>query len=109
MRCQACEQTFQQPVERLYVDMAAARRYQGQNRTTVAQDEVSLPDPVTCPHCGVVDQIEILASAYGPIGGALLRSKFTAYGPEEPIQFINVSPKSANSSPRRPKKRRSSS
>lgn len=109
MRCQACGQPFQQPVERLYVDLAAAQHYQGQNRPALAEDEVSLPDPVMCPHCGVVDQIEILASAYMPIGAALLRSRFGSYGPDEPIQFINISAKPANPSRRRPKKRRSSS
>lgn len=108
MVCQACGQNFQQTVERLYVDIAAARRSQQQNQTTLAEDEVSLPDPVTCPHCGVVDQVAILASAYMPIGAALLRSRFGPYGPDEPIQFINLSAKPANSS-RRQSKRRSSS
>jgi hypothetical protein len=103
MVCQVCEQSFQQPVERLYVDLAAARQYQHQNRTTVAHDEVSMPDPVTCPHCGAVDHVTIRASAYMPIGTALLRFRFGPYGPDEPIQFINLSAKSANSSRPRPK------
>jgi len=107
MLCRACAHSFPYKVERLYFDVAAARRYQDQERATMAADEVTIPEPVTCPHCGVVDQFAIVASAYVPVGAALLRARFGTYHPDEPIQFINLTAKPTNSSPprRRPKRR----
>lgn len=105
--CRACGHPFEQQVQRLEVDLSAARRYQGQNRSSLAPEEATIPEQIVCPRCWAVDQYEIAASAYGPLGAALLRARFGAYSPDEPIQFINLTAESANLNPasRSPKRR----
>ena len=108
--CRNCGQSYQQGIRRLYFDVAASRRYQGQNRPSLSADEVTIPETVICPVCGALNQFEVAASAYVPLGAALLRAKLGAYSPDEPIQFINLSAKQANlSQSRRSHKRRSPS
>ena len=94
--CRACTQAFSRMVPRLYLDLAVARRHQGQQQPVLAPDEVMIPDQIVCPHCGARDQYEIAASAYLPLGAALLQARFGLARPDEPIQFINISPPRAN-------------
>jgi hypothetical protein len=93
-------------VQRLYLDVAAAHGHQGQRRTTLFQDEVTIPAPIVCPQCAAVNQFEIDASAYLPLGAALLRARFGPYHADEPIQFINMPPTQANDRPAKHPKRR---
>ena len=106
--CRDCGHSYQQGVRRLYFDVAASRRHQGQNRTTLSADEVTIPETVVCPSCGALNRFEVAASAYVPLGAALLRSRLGVYSPNEPIQFINLSVKQANSSQSRPPHKRRS-
>jgi len=104
--CQACGQAFSQRVPRLYLDLAAARRHQGRQQPVLAPDEVLIPEPIVCPHCGVTDQFEIAASAYQALGAALLRARLGLARPDEPIQFTNIAPPQANPPPAGRSKRR---
>jgi hypothetical protein len=104
--CRVCHQSFQHPVRRLYLDVAVSRRYQGRQRPTLAPGEVTIPEPIVCPSCATVNQFEIAASAYLPLGAALLRARVGHYHPDEPVQFINLFTKPATSDQTRRRSRK---
>jgi hypothetical protein len=90
--CRQCGQSFQQVVNRLYIDLNVSRQNMGQART-LTPDEFSIPDRIVCPHCAAVDDYEVGAAIFGHLAGALLRSRLGAYHPDEPIQFTNTGSK----------------
>ena len=90
--CGQCGRSFQQVVSRLYIDLNVSRQNMGQART-LTPDEFSIPDRIECPHCATVDDYEVSATIFGPLAGALLRSRLGGYHADEPIQFTNTGSK----------------
>jgi len=104
-RCRQCHETFAQTVQRVYLALASIHRYQQTGWLNLFPEEVVIPEPIVCPYCGATNH-QFHLDSYARLWVAQQRFADGLAGPDEPIQFIHMSPPEANDSSAEPPKRR---
>jgi len=89
LRCKVCGRERPQIFPRVYYDMATAKDEQKSAR----YDPLVIPQPVTCPKCGAIDQYELDAMGYGMLTASLLaatdKSMESGLRPDQRIRLIS--------------------
>jgi tetratricopeptide (TPR) repeat protein len=82
LRCTACDYERDHYVEKVYCDLGTVdRRKRGEE---VPYSEFIIPQRITCPKCGAVDQYELTGDAYLAFTAQLMKSMARGKTPKPP-------------------------